>query len=30
LERVGYNGQAGLAAALIGIIESNKLSQYDK
>lgn len=30
LERVGYNAQSGLAAALIGIIESNKLSEYDK
>jgi flagellum-specific peptidoglycan hydrolase FlgJ len=30
LERGGYNAQTGLAAALIGIIESNTLSQYDK
>lgn len=29
LERCGYNAQTGLAAALVGIIEGNQLSQYD-
>jgi flagellum-specific peptidoglycan hydrolase FlgJ len=30
LESAGYNAQNGLAAALIGTIESNGLAQYDK
>ena len=30
LERCGYNAQSGLADALVGIVEANGLTQYDK
>ena len=29
LEQAGYGAQTGLAAALIGVIEQNELTQYD-